>query len=293
MFVVTGKNGQVGREVTKRLASRTLPFEAFSRSEFNISNVDHVERHIRPDVDAIINCAAFTAVDDAEQQTEEAWDGNSHGPALLAQACKAEGVRLLHLSTDYVFDGKAQQPYKEDDPTGPVTVYGESKLAGEVAISAVWPDDSYILRTAWVYSSHGSNFVRTMLRLAAKSDTVSVVTDQIGQPTWAGDIAEALITVALARSGAVAPGIYHFSGEGSCSWYEFAREIFRLGGHDPDRVLTTTSSEFSRPAQRPPYSVLSHEKWIAAGLPPIKQWREMLESSAVIQEVLSEYGQKT
>lgn len=224
----------------------------------------------RPDI--VINAAAYTAVDAAETDEAAAYAANAQGPAWLA-ACTAEtGARFIHVSTDYVFDGHATQPYPEDAPTEPRTAYGRTKRAGEEAVLTLDPR-AQVVRTAWVYGAGGGNFVRTMLALAAKQETLTVVDDQVGSPTWTRDLAEGLI--ALARSDA-APGIYHCTNAGQATWCEFAQAIFAEAGLDPTRVHPVTSEQFVRPATRPAYSVLSDRRWIAAGMEPLPHWRTAL-----------------
>ncbi len=227
VYVVTGAGGQVGREVVDRLVARGSAFKAFDRAGLDIADASAVGDVIDTSVTAVINCAAYTAVDAAETDREAAWRVNAIGPSVLAKAAADAGARLVHVSTDYVFDGEAKAPYAEGDEANPQTVYGESKLAGERAALIAHPDGAYVMRTAWVYGEHGSNFVKTMLGLAASRETVSVVTDQVGQPTWAGDIADALLALVDADAEVVRPGVYHYTSEGECSWFEFAREIFR------------------------------------------------------------------
>ena len=229
-----------------------------------------LSRH-RPDI--VVNCAAWTGVDDAETHESEALAVNGHGAANLAGACAGTGARLVHISTDYVFAGDSARPYAEGDATGPRTAYGRTKLAGEQAVLRELPADGYVLRTAWLYGAHGPNFVRTMIRCERERPAVDVVDDQHGQPTWTADVARAVI--ALVRSGASA-GVYHATSSGSVTWYGFAREIFGLLGADPARVRPVTTAEFPRPAPRPAYSVLGHDAWAAAGLGPLPGWQESL-----------------
>lgn len=273
-ILVTGARGQLGQEVVARANARGLTVHGVGRDELDLSDWASVSAGVQG-FDVVINCAAHTRVDAAEgTERDAAFEANSVGTKNLAAACVESGARLVHVSTDYVFDGSKASPYLESDPTNPQTVYGQSKLDGELSALAVHPDNCYVVRTAWVYGAYGPNFVKTMLNLAEARDSVSVVTDQIGQPTWTGDLAEALIDLAL--STGVQPGVYHVSGEGECSWFEFAQEIFRNAGLDPARVKPTTSSEFVRPAPRPAYSVLSHQKWIDAGLRRPMQWEDAL-----------------
>lgn len=201
---------------------------------------------------------------------------NAVGPANLARACQATGTRLLQVSTDYVFSGDATSTYAEDGPRAPVSAYGQSKSAGESAVHAYCPD-SWIVRTAWLYGSHGGNFVRTMARLAeASSDPVRVVHDQRGQPTCMVDLAEFIFRLVDADAPR---GIYHGTSSGETTWWGLARAVFELLSHDPERVATTTSDAFVRPAPRPAYSVLGPDAWNRASLKATRRWRNMLESN--------------
>jgi dTDP-4-dehydrorhamnose reductase len=221
----------------------------------------------------VVNCAAYTAVDAAEADEETAFAVNAAGPALLATACAKVDASLIHVSTDYVFPGDATEPYDVDDPTGPTSAYGRTKLAGEQAVREILPDASYVVRTAWLYGANGQNFVKTMARLESERETVSVVDDQRGSPTWSHDLAAGL----LALAGADVPaGIYHATNRGETTWCGLAKAIFEELGADPDRVLPTTTDQFPRPAPRPAYSVLSGRAWDEAGLPPLRGWREAL-----------------
>jgi dTDP-4-dehydrorhamnose reductase len=228
-------------------------------------------RQGRPDV--AVNCAAWTAVDDAEAHEGEALAINGRGAANLAAACGASGARLVQMSTDYVFDGTAPRPYAEDAEPAPRSAYGRTKLAGEHAVLKELQDAAYVVRTAWLYGACGPNFVRTMIRLSRQRPAVDVVDDQHGQPTWTVDVAGQII--ALIRSGA-APGIYHATSSGETTWFGLAREVFRLLGASPARVRAISSSALDRPAQRPANSVLGHDRWGLAGVPPIGDWRTAL-----------------
>jgi dTDP-4-dehydrorhamnose reductase len=192
---------------------------------------------------------------------------------VLAEACRERGAWLVQVSTDYVFDGRATSPYAEEARPDPQGAYGRTKLAGELAVQSVLPNAHYLVRTAWLYGINGGNFVRTMLRLEGERETVSVVTDQVGQPTYARDLARQVIALLEARPPA---GTFHGTNSGEVSWFDFTREIFRLAGADSARVLPTTSAEFVRPAPRPAYSVLGHERWADAGLVPMRPWQEAL-----------------
>lgn len=224
------------------------------------------------DHDFVINVAAWTAVDDAESHEAEAFAVNAVGPANLASACSAVGAQLVQVSTDYVFAGDAMSPYPEDALPAPRSAYGRTKAAGEWAVQSLCPH-AWIVRTAWLYGAHGPNFVKTMARLAAERDTVSVVDDQRGQPTWTVDLAGAIVRLVETR----APyGIYHGTSSGATTWFGLAQAIFEELGLDPGRVVPTTTDAFPRPAPRPAYSVLGHEAWRGAALDPLPQWRKSL-----------------
>jgi dTDP-4-dehydrorhamnose reductase len=223
----------------------------------------------------VVNCAAFTDVDGAESQEDAAFAVNARAPRFIARACADVGARLVHFSTDYVFAGDASTPYDEAHATAPRTAYGRTKVAGEQAIASSGAD-AYVLRTAWLYGAAGRNFVRTMAGLARQRDTVQVVDDQIGAPTWSLHLARAAIAIAVSNA---APGIWHCTNDGSASWYVFARAIFAELGLDPGRVQPTTTTAFPRPAPRPAYSVLSLGKWNAAGLPALPHWRDALHEA--------------
>ncbi len=236
------------------------------------SLVDEWLRAATPGKAVVINTAAYTAVDAAESDERTAYAVNADGPSNIAKAI-AGRCRLIHVSTDYTFAGDADEPYRPDDLTQPSTAYGRTKDAGDKAIRKIAPDSAYVVRTAWVYGAYGPNFVRSMLRLAGERETLSVVDDQVGSPTWTRHLAHGLVELAVGNAPA---GYYHCTGGGQCSWFEFARAIFEQNGLDPQRVQPTTSDAFARPARRPQYSVLSHDEWNAAGLSPMPGWREAL-----------------
>jgi dTDP-4-dehydrorhamnose reductase len=198
---------------------------------------------------------------------------NGTGVQYLASACADSGAALLHVSTDYVFPGDATSPIHEDAPTGPINAYGRSKLVGEQAVFEALPDAGYVVRTAWLYGEHGKNFVTTILNAAKQRDFLDVVDDQRGQPTWARALARQLIALGGAALAGHAPaGAYHGTSSGETTWYGLARQAFELTGLDPDRIRPTTSDKFPRPAPRPSYSVLGHERWALAGLGPMPDW---------------------
>lgn len=224
----------------------------------------------------VINAAAYTAVDAAEQDEDRAYAVNATAPALLARTCGQVGARLVHVSTDYVFAGDTSRPYEIEDRPAPRSRYGRTKLAGERAVRELLPDASYVVRSAWLYGAAGANFVKTMARLEREQDTVTVVDDQTGSPTWSHDLAAGLL--ALAESSAPA-GIYHATNDGQTTWFGFARAVFEQLGADPTRVRPTTTAGFPLPAPRPAYSVLSRRAWDSAGLPPLRPWREALAAA--------------
>jgi dTDP-4-dehydrorhamnose reductase len=276
--LVIGNRGQLGSCVVDVLRrNRSLAILGIDYPDIDITDPLSVELVFGGfDPDFVINCAAYTAVDDAETDEERAMAVNGLGPRLIAEECRKAGAWLVHVSTDYVFDGTATTPYVEDATPAPATAYGRTKLAGDRAVQELLPQGHYLVRTAWLYGLHGSNFVKTMLRLEKERDTVSVVTDQVGQPTYASDLAE---HIALLMDRHPAPGTYHGTNSGEVSWYDFTREIFRLAGADPERVQPTTSAEFVRPAPRPAYSVLGHDRWTEQGLPEMRPWQEALATA--------------
>jgi dTDP-4-dehydrorhamnose reductase len=273
-WLVTGAGGMLGADLVTALAARGEPVTGLDRAALDVTNASATADAVaaaRPGV--VVNCAAWTAVDDAEAAEDRAMAVNRDGPANLAAACAAAGSRLVHVSTDYVFAGDAARPYAEDDLPAPRTAYGRTKLAGERAVLDRLPEAGYVLRTAWLYGAHGPNFVRTMIRLEAQRPAVDVVDDQKGQPTWTADVAGQII--ALVEAGA-RPGIYHATSAGQTTWYGLAREVFSLLGAEPSRVHPVPTSAVPRPAPRPPYSVLGHSAWATAGLNPIGDWRSAL-----------------
>ncbi|MET9430781.1 MULTISPECIES: dTDP-4-dehydrorhamnose reductase [unclassified Streptomyces] len=273
-WLVTGAAGILARDVLTCLGDEAV---GLTRRDLDVCDAHAVREAVaalRPSV--VVNCAAWTAVDDAETREAEALSVNGTAVRSLAEACAAQGCRLLHVSTDYVFDGRASAPYTEDALPAPRTAYGRTKLAGERAVLELLPEDGYVIRTAWLYGAGGANFVRTMARLEVERPSVDVVADQRGQPTWSADVARLL--VALGRADAP-PGVYHATNAGDGTWHDLARETFHLLGADPDRVRPTTSEAFPRPAPRPAYSVLGHARWRQAGLRPLRDWREALRAA--------------
>jgi len=275
-WLVTGAGGLLGAELASVLDAAGWPVTAAARPDLDVTDPVAVEAAV-PGHDVVINAAAYTDVDGAEGDAPRAVAVNGTAAGHLAAACRAAGARLVHVSTDYVFSGDAARPYPEDAPTGPVNVYGRSKLAGERAVLEGLPDAGYVVRTAWLYGRHGRSFVGTMLRLAEEGGAVDVVDDAYGQPTWTRPLAARLVDLGLAAlAGSARPQVYHCAAAGQASRYELARAVFALAGFDPARVRPTSSAHAARPARRPAYSVLGHERWAAAGLPPMEHWRDML-----------------
>jgi len=276
-WLVTGAGGMLGRDLVNLLRSRNDTVIALEHRSLDITNHDAVQVYVDAYApDAVVNCAAWTNVDEAELDEPRALQVNGDGPRHLAQACASTGVRFLHVSTDYVFSGDASSPYAEDAPTSPLNAYGRSKLLGEQAVRETMPDGVYILRSAWLYGAYGPNFVATMIDLERTRETVDVVDDQVGQPTWTMDLATRIVDV-IQRE--LPPATYHATNSGETSWYGLAREVFRLLGADPDRVRPTTSDRFPRPALRPRYSVLGSTRWAHVGMTPMRDWRLALEEA--------------
>jgi dTDP-4-dehydrorhamnose reductase len=274
--LVPGAEGMLGSDVVAVLTSAGVAVTAAGRAVLDVTDqaavADAVAGH-----HVVVNCAAWTAVDDAESAEGRAFDVNATGAAHLARGCADAGARLVQVSTDYVFDGSSRTPYAEDSPVAPRSAYGRTKAAGEWAVRALLPERGWILRTAWLYGEHGPNFVRTMARLEAERDVVDVVDDQEGQPTWTFDVAWRVLDVLRTEPPA---GIYHATSSGRTTWFGLARAVFSLLGADPERVRPTTSAAFARPAPRPAWSVLGHEGWGRAGLDPLPDWEDALRRAA-------------
>jgi dTDP-4-dehydrorhamnose reductase len=276
-WLVTGGSGQLASHVSALLRSAGAVVLAPARAELDITDAAQIHAALaahRPDV--VVNTAAYTAVDVAEDDEPNADLVNHVGPGLLATAVARTDARLLHVSTDYVFAGDASKPYEVDAAVAPSGAYGRTKLAGELAVAAALPERSHVVRTAWLYGGPGSNFVDTMLRLEKERDTLDVVADQIGSPTWVRDLAAALIDLGTAN---VAAGTLHYVNSGQASWFELAREVFRLVGADPQRVRPVDSDAVPRKARRPAWSVLSTEAWTKAGLSAPRPWQDALAAA--------------
>lgn len=283
-WLITGGSGQLGIAVSEELDSRGLMFTALSSSDLDITDSKAVVDFIATNAPSVIvNCAAWTDVDGAEGNEESASKVNGHGPENLTIAAAAMGARLIHVSTDYVFSGESQKPFQIDDQIDPQSAYGRTKADGEKKVLAAYPENSYVVRTAWLYSANGKNFAKTMTRLALNGDgEVRVVNDQMGQPTLAVDLAQQIADLGLSNAPA---GIYHGTNGGQASWFEFAQEIFSLAGADINRVVPVSSSEYPRPAKRPSYSVLSHDAWSKTSVSPMRDWKIALEE--VMPQIVS------
>jgi dTDP-4-dehydrorhamnose reductase len=281
-WLVTGARGQLGHDLLAVLAARgEQAVTAVGRAELDLTDEAAVRSAVREWLSSVggnggravvLNAAAYTAVDDAETDESTAQVVNGNAPGWLADELAGRG-RLVHVSTDYVFDGTATEPYPVDAPPSPRSAYGRTKLAGERAVAAAG-GEATVVRTAWVYGRYGANFVRTMLRLEGERETVSVVDDQVGSPTWSADLAAGLVEIG-ARTTA-SPPVLHYTNSGQVSWWGLARAVFEEAGADPARVLPTSTEAFPRPAPRPAYSVLDGRAWVAAGLAPARPWRRAL-----------------
>lgn len=280
VVLVTGSSGQLGQSLQAISANYPeIDFVFASSSDLDITDLEKVTAYFQKIQPAYcINTAAYTAVDKAESETEKAFQVNVRGPKNLAEACAETHTVLLHISTDFVFDGEKTTPYTEEDTPNPKGVYGKTKLEGEQVIETTW-SKHYIVRTSWVYSEFGNNFMKTMLRLASERDTLNVVADQIGTPTYAVDLAEALVTIIRYDfQNDIKPyGIYNFSNEGVCSWYDFAKKIFEVNQIDIllNPIPTTA---YPTPAKRPKYSVLDKKKIKETFALSINPWDKTLQT---------------
>ena len=275
--LVTGADGQLGSEL-RLLSARAeeYVFTFIGRAHVDLTESQKIEKYFEDkSFDAIINCAAYTAVDKAESEPILADSVNHKAVETLAHVAKTKGMSLIHISTDYVFDGSNFKPYTESDPTNPQGVYGQTKLDGEKAMRAINPPRSVIIRTSWVYSGFGNNFVKTMLRLGQERDELGVIFDQVGTPTYARDLAETLLAM-LPRLESEGVEIYHYSNEGVCSWYDFAKAIFELSGVGC-RVNAIETKEYPTPATRPHYSLLNKTKIKRDHGLEIPYWRDSLK----------------
>jgi dTDP-4-dehydrorhamnose reductase len=288
-WLVVGKNGQLGKALTRVLAERKIDFRAVGSNDLDIRSASKCSELIgalKPSV--IINAAAWTDVDGAEMASDQTFRVNAYGTLNLVVAAKVTGAIFTQVSTDYIFSGKSECPWQEDSSPSPTSIYGKSKAAGEVAVLNEYPERSYIFRTAWLYSPWGKNFAKVMTNLALIGDgEVQVVNDQVGQPTSATDLAEQIVSSILMR---LPFQIYHATNSGQGSWFNFAQEIFRLVGADNLRIKPVASNSFPRVATRPAYSVLGHDKWVGSGIDGMRDWKIALAEAmpAIVSAVKGE-----
>ncbi|WP_069385661.1 dTDP-4-dehydrorhamnose reductase [Cellulosimicrobium cellulans] len=276
-WLITGGGGMLGSDVAEVVGRGDAHVAAPGSAELDICDADAVDAAVAR-ADVVVNCAAWTDVDGAETRERDAFAVNALGPGILARACARADVRLVHISTDYVFSGRASVPYTVDAEPAPVSAYGRTKLAGEWAVRAADPRH-VVVRTAWLYGARGSCFPRTISRLVRERGAVDVVADQVGQPTWTRDVAEVVDRlVAVSAPG----GVYHATSGGQCSWFDFARQVAAAVGGDEEAVRPTTSEAFTRPAPRPAYSVLDHDPLLAVGVQPIPHWRARWQEAAPV-----------
>ena len=283
-WLILGGSGQLGRSFQDFLYINDVPFLAPSSRNLDICSQESLSRYIinnQPTV--IVNCAAWTNVDEAEKFEDEATQVNGTAVGNIACASKLIGASLVHISTDYVFSGIGSEPWQEDGIVSPISAYGRSKAVGERLVSDIYPENSYIIRTAWLYSKYGKNFAKTMCEFAyKKKGSITVVTDQIGQPTFAGDLVRQIYLLVTMKA---TPGIYHGTNSGDTSWFGFAKKIFEILEIDTENLQEITTREYGSMAQRPLYSVLSHKSWMAVGLSEMRNWQLGLTDS--IKEIYS------
>lgn len=269
--LITGSNGMLGHDLIDVLDGKHELIKTTSKS-LDITDKDKVKEYIvNENPDIVINSAAYTDVDGCETSEEMAYKVNGEGVKNLALACKVVDCPLVHISTDYVFNGENNKPWMEDDEVGPISIYGKSKLQGEEAIESIL-DKFFIIRTSWLYGVNGGNFPKTMLELAKTHDTLTVVTDEIGTPTYTLDLAQAIAELIETEYY----GIYHITNSDYCSWFDFAKYIFEVKDIDVN-VVPVTAEEFARPASRPHYSVLNNSNWIDNGFKPLRSYKEAIK----------------
>ena len=292
-ILVTGKNGQLGQSINKIVNTgngknnyqQDNEFIFVGREELDLSKKESIASYFdNNNFDVIINCGAYTAVDRAEEEQNLTNQVNHLAIKQLAGIAKEQKAKLIHISTDYVFDGTDSKPYKETDKTNPINVYGKTKLAGEKALQEIMPTNAMIIRTSWVYSEYGNNFVKTMLRLGKERNEINVVSDQIGSPTYATDLAKAILKIIDNRDYQdkdKATEIYHHSNKGEISWYDFTKEIFKLAKIDC-KVSPITTEQYPTPAKRPRNTLMSKDKIIEEFSVEILDWKKSLETCIAI-----------
>lgn len=276
MWLVVGANSQLGKCLIKELTSLNIKFHSATKQQLDITDAIAVEEILQQNkYSIVVNCAAWTAVDEAEDRVLDAMRVNCDGPQNLARSARRTNARLIHISTDYVFRGNATSPYEIDSPTDPINQYGKTKQSGESAVQMIGEGEFPIIRTAWLYSMYGKNFAKTMTARALKGLPVNVVDDQVGQPTLANDLANLIIEVATLRHG---PEIVHGTNSGTATWYEFAKSIYELNKADPSLVSPVGTEYFPTKAERPKYSVLGHSDYATSGLTKLRHWHDALAS---------------
>jgi dTDP-4-dehydrorhamnose reductase len=283
-ILLLGGSGILGSEVLVQLQQENIDYVAPRSSDLDVREIDNLESYIsdfKPNW--IINCSAWTNVDGAEDSFEAALKLNAVAVKNIGDLAKEFGCRVVHISTDYVFDGESSQPYGEDAVVNPVNRYGQSKLQGEIALLEVLPESAYVIRTSWLYGVSGKNFVKTIAKKALHNETAHVVDDQVGSPTSARDLATGIMDLIERHPK---PGVYHYSNNGSCTWFELAQSIYKKVGADSNLVLPISSSTLDLRAKRPKYSLLSKEKWKSAGFSEINDWESSLET--LLPEILVE-----
>lgn len=285
-WMILGGDGQLGRAMALELSTSEAEFLSLNRAQLDITSRDDIHAWFANESpDVVLNAAGWTNVDLAETEEEKAQLVNSQGPRLLAAACAEIGAKFVQISTDYVFSGDTTSPWQEDAERSPVSAYGRTKVAGEEFALGTYPKGTYIVRTAWLYSPWSENFVKTIMKIALKeARNVEVVSDQVGQPTSASDLAMQIHKMIIHNAS---PGIYHGTNSGQASWFDLAHRIFTSVGADSNRVIAVDSSHFPRPAKRPTYSALGHDHWLEEGLNPMRSWQDALEDAlpAVFQAV--------
>ena len=286
--LVTGANGQLGSELqylTKSNSYDNLSFYFTDKETLDITKADEVEAFCKEkEIKIIINCAAYTAVDKAQEDKERANLINHLAVKNISKIAKKEGIEMIHISTDYVFDGSNCRPYIEEDRVNPTSIYGQTKLDGERAMQEICPPNSLIIRTSWVYSAFGSNFVKTMLRLAKERDQLGVIFDQVGTPTYAKNLAQSILEIIIKQYSTSTVEIYHYSNEGVCSWYDFAKAIFELS-EIPCHLNPITTEQYPTPATRPHYSILNKSKIKRDFDLDIPYWKDALKDALGSLEV--------
>ena len=276
-ILVTGSNGQLGSEIKELSVEYKYNFFFTDKESLDISNVQEIKDFVEMNkINIIINCAAYTAVDKAEDDEENADKINHLAVKYLAEIAKEKDIKLIHISTDYVFDGENYKPYVEDDTVNPNGVYGRTKLDGEKAMQEINPENSIIIRTSWVYSSYGANFVKTMLRLGKERDALGVIFDQVGTPTYAGDLAKTILEI-LPKIENTEVMIYNYSNEGVLSWYDFAKEIMKMAKIEC-QINPIETKEYPTPATRPHYSLLNKSKIKKEYNIAIPYWKDSLDT---------------